>query len=271
MGFIAGLLVGLVLGLTGAGGSVLAVPLLMGLLGLSLPLSAGLSLGAVGTAALLGVVLRLRSGLVAWAPAFWMVLGGMVLVPLGQQVARVLPERILLGAFVVLVVVIAVRLWRQAAEDPAATREIRAALSDEAAPGYVSCRHSETGRFEWRWPCIVRMVVAGALTGLLSGLFGVGGGFVIVPALVLLTGLPMVQAVATSLVVIAVVAGTGFTTFLLHSPLPWHLLATVAGGGLAGMLAGTLLGKKVAGPQLQRLFAVLMLAMAASSLWHVIH
>lgn len=271
MAFIAGLLIGLVLGLTGAGGSVLAVPLLMGLLGLSLATSAGLSLGAVGTAALLGVLLRLNSGLVAWSPALWLIAGGVIMVPLGQQLAHVLPERFLLAVFVVLVVAVAVRLWRQAGSDPAATREIRAVMPAAGTAAEVSCSRSPSGRFEWRWPCVMRMVLAGVLTGLLSGLFGVGGGFVVVPALVLLTGLPMAQAVATSLVVISAVALTGFAGFLIKASVPGSLLLLVAGGGLAGMLGGTALGRYIAGPQLQRIFAVLMLLMVGSSLLHVLH
>ncbi len=233
MAFAAGLLIGLVLGLTGAGGSVLAVPLLMGLLGLSLPVSAGLSLGAVGAAALLGVLLRSRSGLIARSPALWLSLGGIVMVPFGQWLAVVLPERVLIPAFVILVVMVAARLWQQAGRDPDATREIRAAIPGSRPAHDISCSQSPSGRFEWRWPCVLRMVLAGALTGLLSGLFGVGGGFVVVPALVLLNGLPMAQAVATSLVIITMVAGAGFANFLGQALLPWPLLLTV---GAARML-----------------------------------
>ncbi|MDI1303209.1 MAG: sulfite exporter TauE/SafE family protein [bacterium] len=267
--FATGLLIGLVLGLTGAGGSVIAVPLLMGLLGLSLPVSAGLSLGAVGAAALLGVLLRSRSGLIAWSPALWLSLGGIIMVPPGQWLASRLPEAVLVPAFVLLVAVVATRLWRQAGRDPDATREIRASIPENGPARDVSCSQSPSGRFEWRWPCVLRMVVAGALTGLLSGLFGVGGGFVVVPALVLLNGLPMAQAVATSLVIITVVAGSGFANFLWHAVLPWSLLLALTGGSLAGMLLGTALGRKVAGPALQKGFSILMLAMGASMLLHL--
>lgn len=269
MAFVAGLLIGLVLGLTGAGGSVLAVPLLMGLLGLSLAVSAGLSLGAVGAAALLGVLLRSRRGLIAWSPALWLSLGGIVMVPFGQWLAVVLPEQVLIPAFVILVVGVAARLWQQAGRDPEATREIRAAIPESGPTRDVSCSQSPSGRFEWRWPCVLRMVAAGALTGLLSGLFGVGGGFVVVPALVLLNGLPMAQAVATSLVIITGVAGTGFVNFIGQALLPWPLLLMVGGGSLAGMVAGTLLGRQVAGPLLQKGFSLLMLVMGASMLLHL--
>lgn len=269
--FVTGLLIGLVLGLTGAGGSVLALPLLMGLLGLSLPISAGLSLGAVAAAALLGVMLRYRSQLIAWAPAFWLSLAGIVVVPLGQYLATILSEQILLPAFVVLVAIVAWRLWRQAGEDPAATREIRAAIPSRSALNEVSCRQSTSGRFEWRWPCVLRMIVAGSLTGLLSGLFGVGGGFVVVPALVLLNGLSMAQAVATSLLIISVVAGAGFSSFIWHSSLPVSLLLMLTAGSLTGMFVGTLLGKRLAGPLLQKGFAILMLVLGSTMLAHIFH
>lgn len=267
--FATGLLIGLVLGLTGAGGSVLALPLLMGLLGLSLPISAGLSLAAVAAAALLGVLLRHRSQLIAWSPAFWLSLAGIVVVPLGQYLATILSEQILVPAFVVLVTIVALRLWQQAGADPAATREIRAVIPARSALNAVSCQQSPSGRFEWRWPCVLRMMVAGSLTGLLSGLFGVGGGFVVVPALVLLNGLSMAQAVATSLVIISVVAGAGFFNFIWHSALPWPLLLMLTSGSLAGMFIGTLLGRKVAGPVLQKSFAILMLVLGSTMLAHI--
>jgi hypothetical protein len=105
------------------------------------------------------------------------------------------------------------------------------------------------------------------LTGVLSGLFGVGGGFIIVPTLLFLTGISIRQAVATSLVVISAVGISGFTSFLLSggSPAP-AILLQVAGGSLAGMTAGILLSKRVSGPTLQMVFAVLMFVTAMATI-----
>lgn len=260
MTVVIGALIGLVLGLTGAGGSVMAVPLLMGVLGLSLSMSAGLSLGAVALAAVFGVLLRWRRKEVVWPLVAVTGTGGMLLAPVGQWLSVRLPETFLVASFALLVGVVAIRMWRQATLDPESTRVVRAGglLSDETAT--VACSLSPSGRFEWRWPCMQRLLLAGAVTGLLSGLFGVGGGFVIVPMLVLISGLAMPQAVATSLAVIVLVSGSGFASFLWLQPLP-GLFWPLAGGALVGMLAGSGLGRFIAGPRLQRMFVVLMLGL----------
>lgn len=270
MVLLIGALIGLVLGLTGAGGSVMAVPLLMGGLGLGLTMSAGLSLGAVALAAAIGVLLRLRQKLIVWPLVVVTGIGGMALAPAGQWLATLLPETVLMVAFAVLVLVIALRMWRQADRDPEATRVLRAGSEAGLEKTGVSCDMSSSGRFEWRWPCMQRLLLAGALTGLLSGLFGVGGGFVIVPMLIMVSGLSMRQAVATSLAVIVLVSGTGFVGFLLQQPLP-PLFWPLAGGALLGMMAGSVLGRFVAGPNLQKGFAALMMLLVTWTLLQQFH
>jgi uncharacterized membrane protein YfcA len=107
-------------------------------------------------------------------------------------------------------------------------------------------------------------VVAGLAAGVLSGLFGVGGGFVIVPALVLVTGMGIHRAVATSLLVIALVSASGLASQLAAGrPLPWALTGLFVAGGVAGMELGTLAGRRLGGPGLQKLFASAMVAVAA--------
>ncbi|MDF2445666.1 MAG: hypothetical protein K0S46_902 [Moraxellaceae bacterium] len=267
LALLIGAVIGLVLGLTGAGGSVLALPLLMQ--GLLLPpaVAAGVSLGAVALAAGFGVLLR-RGRQVAWPAVTVLGIAGGVATPLGQWLGRQLPEAAVLAAFTLLVGVIARRMWRQAAEDPAATRVVRAGTGRSALLAAPACSLSESGYLEWRWPCMLRMGIVGLLAGVLSGLFGVGGGFVIVPALVLLTGLPMAQAVATSLAIIAVVAGAGFASFLVTRPdvVAGPALLVMA-GGFAGMLAGTWLAPHLAGPRLQQVFVVAIVLLA---LWNLI-
>lgn len=236
----------------------MALPLLMGVLGLSLSTSAGLSLGAVALAALFGVALRWRKHEVVWPLVMVTGAGGIVMAPVGQWLSAHLPESFLVPAFAVLVMVIAGRMWRQANTDPESTRAVRAGGVFGEGDSTVACSLSPSGQFEWRWPCMQRLLLAGAVTGVLSGLFGVGGGFVIVPMLVLISGLAMPQAVATSLAVIVLVSGSGFVGFVWQQPLP-ILFWPLAGGALAGMLAGSVLGRFIAGPLLQKIFVVLML------------
>ena len=268
--FGIGTLIGLALGLTGAGGSLLAVPLLVLLAGLTQSQAAGLALAAVGLSALFGVALRLGKRQIAWWPAMILVAIGVPLAPVGQWLARLLPESWVMTSFAVLVVVVSVRLWRSASRDPATAQVVRADPG-EALPQRdgLACSMSETGYFELRWPCISRLLWVGAVTGLLSGLYGVGGGFVIVPALILLTGMQLTQAVATSLVIISWVSVAGFSSFLWHTHLPLTTILPLVGGACAGMLAGTLVAHKVAGARLQQLLSVALVVLMVLSLWRI--
>ncbi len=111
--------------------------------------------------------------------------------------------------------------------------------------------------------CAVVLMVAGLVAGLLSGLFGVGGGFVIVPALVLTSGMDIHRAVATSLLVIALVSAAGVASYLAAGrPLPLESTALFVAGGVAGMGLGTLLARRISGPGLQKIFAAAMLLVA---------
>ena len=265
---LIGSLIGLVLGLTGAGGSILAVPLLMGLLHLPLLTASGLSLGAVGLAAGLGVVLRLRSGQIQWFLVAVMAVAGAVMAPAGQWLGARVPEKVLLMVFAALALLIAARMWRQAWQHPEETRLLRASPELDEADGGPVCQL--TGRpLYLQSPCVIRLLLAGALAGMLSGLFGVGGGFVIVPMLVLLTNLPMRMAVATSLGVIAVVSLSGFGHFLYVNGVPEGQLEPLAAGATLGMAVGSVVARRVAGPRLQQGFAVLVTLLALRMAWQI--
>lgn len=261
-----GVLIGLVLGLTGAGGSVLAVPLLKWGLGVPTAEAMGLSLGAVAVAAAYGTAIRLKQKNIAWLPAGVLILGGMLGSPIGSWLRERAPEMALNLGFSALVVIVAYRMWQQSKSDPDSTKVLRAEIEsgETSAP---ACNLSPTGQFEFRPRCVGRMASIGLLLGVLSGLFGVGGGFVIVPGLMLFTGLDAVRAVATSLAVITLVSSFSFGIFVTQHPdFDWHQFLPVALGGLAGMLFGSLIGRYIAGPRLQQLFVLLMLAMSVMML-----
>jgi uncharacterized membrane protein YfcA len=110
-------------------------------------------------------------------------------------------------------------------------------------------------------------VIGGGLVGVLSGLFGVGGGFLIVPLMLMLSPISMAQAVSTSLVIIAVVSSSGFISHLLMSPTTdWHLLGLVATGGVLGMMIGQAVSHKIANALLQKAFAVSLLIVSLITL-----
>lgn len=230
-----GLVLGLLLGVTGAGGSLVALPLL---LSLHLPLrdAIGVSLGAVAMAALVGAIPRARRGQVAWRPVLVMAVMGLPGNALGQWLGGYVPESALILGFCVLVLWSAWRMWRTArlVRDGAATLRL------------------------------TPLVFAGFGVGVLSGLMGVGGGFLIVPALLTFTPLSMLHATATSMAVIALVSGGGFLLYLSGAELQGPLLGGLAVGGAVGVTLGNRLAQRLGGPMLQRIFALMLVAVSLS-------
>jgi uncharacterized membrane protein YfcA len=269
---LVGIVIGLVLGLTGAGGSVFAVPLLILLLHLSPQEAIGISLGAVFVSALFGVFTHLKSKQILWIPAMvFAVLGG-ALAPLGGWLGRQMNETLLMGGFSVLVVIIAINMWRQAVKNPENTNVVRAGKLAEDSPATALCRVNHNQPFRMGLPCILGISGGAIITGILSGLFGVGGGFLIIPTLMYLTGVGMKQAVSTSLVVISIISLAGFSSFMLAgNHLSMHTLLYVASGGVVGMFFGHLASKRVAGPHLQKIFAVLMVVIAIITMYKQMH
>lgn len=261
MTLLVGVLVGLVLGLTGAGGSVLAVPLFREVLDLPMNGAVGLSLGVVGIGATVGTLGRIHSGSILWLPGVTFAAIGALTTPIGHLLGTFLPDPLRVGAFAVLATGVAVRMWRDATRAPETTRVVRASSISPPAVHAPACPLSPTGQFELKPRCVSRLAFAGAATGLLSGLFGVGGGFVIVPALVLLLGVSLERAVATSLFVISIVTAAGFVTYLSGKEhVPWELLRMLATGSVLGMGIGTIVSRWVSGPWLTKSFAVVMVA-----------
>ncbi len=266
MALFVGVVIGVVLGLTGAGGSVFAVPLLINLLDLSMQQAAGLSLGAVAVSALFGVILKLRTGHIEWLPAIVFACLGSIGAPLGSWLGRQLDEQVLLVGFAVLVVIVATRMWIQASSRPEETKVVRA--DRETGDGKLAiCKMNEGKKFQIGLPCVLGMSAGALSTGVLSGLFGVGGGFLIVPILLALTNISIRQAVATSLVVIACVGSVGFVNFVAFgSDVDTNVLALLAVGGVLGMAAGVFTSRYLAGPLLQKIFAILMFVILAVTL-----
>lgn len=263
-----GLLIGLVLGLTGAGGSVFAVPLLIFGLGLVPQDAIGLALGAVATAAILGTLSKLKSKEIIWLPAVVFALVGALIAPLGVYIGQQIPAMTLMILFSVLVLIIALRMWIQAYRQPEATKAVRANLHKELNNPLALCRLNAGKSFELKLPCILGVSVAAIFTGLLSGIFGVGGGFLIVPALVFLLGVSIHTAVASSLFIISLISTSGFISYLSTAEsIDYSILAMLSLSGMVGMLVGIFLSRFIAGPNLQKLFSILMIIIAGFSLY----
>lgn len=257
---ILGAVIGLVLALTGAGGGVLAIPLLV--FGLHLPVqqAAPVGLVAVGLAAALGAALGLKEGIVRYRAAALIGAAGMLVAPLGVWLAQHLPNRPLLGAFSLVLLYTAWRLLRKKRVNSGSV--VR-----------VPCQVSEADhRIAWTLPCARALGGTGLLSGLLSGLLGVGGGFVIVPALTRYTDLDVRSIQVTSLAVIALVSVSGVSAAALHGSVPWLIALPFAGGAAAALLVGRLLASRIDSKRLQQAFAwftilVAMLMLARALGW----
>ena len=251
MAISLGASVGMVLGLTGAGGGVLAIPALMLALGYSLVDARPISLIAIGLAALLGCLDGLRRGIVRYRAAFWIAAIGIACAPVGSALMQILPVRWSGILFSLLMIYIALRMWRAASQSTANDRGLGDCLIDSA-----------TGRFRWTPRCASWLAGVGSTAGMLTGMFGVGGGFVIVPGLRRISDADMHASVATSLMVIALVSGFSAATMLLGS-------ATIGATGWIFVVAaafGTIVGQwiqpHVDSYFLQRAFALVVVTAA---------
>lgn len=265
-----GLLIGLILGLTGAGGSVFAVPLLLLLGGMSMADATGISLGAVAVTTIyasLRNTFSRNTPSVLWKPGLILALSGALTAPLGKWLGMQINEQWLIGSFSLLAAIIALRMWINVQKNPAFARVVRAGnFANTPSPDHL-CNLNPTGQFELRPRCVSGLLVGGLVVGILSGLFGVGGGFLIVPLLLALSAVSMAQAVSTSLLIIALISSSGFISHLLLSETQhWQWLILVTAGGVIGMIIGQVISHKIANVLLQKLFAMSLLVVATITL-----
>ena len=243
LGYSAALVIGITLGLMGGGGSILTVPTLVYLFGLSAKTATTYSLFIVGMTSLVGVGLMARRGLVAgrvaagfMLPAFvtvWLT-RGFVVPRLPHRIGPVLTETALLVFFALLMLITAVSMLRPRTETT---------LTDQK-------------------PNLRRIILPALLVGLVTGLVGAGAGFLIVPALTLAAGLPMKRAVGTSLAVIAANSVVGFMSdsqVRPHANFPF--LVGITAIAMVGMAVGAVLSKHIPSARLRPAFGVFLLVM----------
>jgi uncharacterized membrane protein YfcA len=256
---VLGLLIGATLGALGAGGSILAVPVLVHVAGLPAAEATATSLVAVGSAAALGAAGHRRH--LRLDVAAWFVPTGFVGALLGARVGRQLDDTTLLLAFSVLMMIAAVRMLAVKDRSP---RSLSAATAARDArnrrPTSPGTAHEPTaGR---RGGTVVAIAVAGAVVGFLTGLFGVGGGFVIVPALTLALGLAMPEAIATSLVIVAANAVIALTVRGAGA-VDWPIAVALTLPMLVASVIGARFARRLPAERTRLAFAGLLIAVAA--------
>jgi uncharacterized protein len=244
-----GTVVGLILALAGAGGGILAVPLLVFGQHLSIMQAAPVGLIAVGVSSALGAALGLRDGTVRYRAAAMIGIVGMVLAPFGVRLARMIPNQPLTICFSVVMAYVAVRMFNHAHHSAcAAGAQLHAPLHGVLDPG--------DGQLTWTMPCAWALAGVGAVAGVLSGLLGVGGGFVVVPSLTRFTTLTSQSILATSLAVIALVSVGSVTAAAVQGSIAWDIVLPFTAGAVIAMLAGRMLVARLSGARLQQAFAL---------------
>jgi len=252
---LLGIFIGALLGLTGAGGGILAVPALVAGMGWSMQQAAPVALIAVSGSAAIGALEGFRRKLVRYRAALWMATIGVPFTSAGAAVARNMSQRWLMGLFALVMLFVAFRLFRHGRAD-----EAHENTAQVHKPGKLN---PETGRFDWTGSIFLLVGAIGATTGFMTGLLGVGGGFVIVPLLRRYTNVPMHGIVATSLCVIALVGAGGVVTALMHGavlPLQICLLFSAATG--IGMIIGRFLSSYLSPYKIQQGFATVLVGVA---------
>lgn len=232
--FVVGLvltgLVGVSLGLLGAGGSIIMLPVLVYVVGVPVREAVPLSLAIVGTTSLLSAMGRSRQGSIRWRSG--LLFGSVALVGayFGSRLTYLVPATVLVLCFGALLIIVGLHMLKET----------------------TSAASRSTG--EPRWPV---MVPAGSFVGALTGFFGVGGGFLIVPALVKTGGLDVRTAISTSLVVIAMSSAAGLAAHVAHGTrVSMALVLPLTLAAVIGMVAGMQGARHVSGRHLQRTFAV---------------
>lgn len=228
-----GFVIGITLGLLGGGGSILTVPALVYVVGVSPQAAVTASLVIVGLNSALGALLHRSQGTMNWRVA--LVFGGIGMIAsfLAASASRNVSPHVLLTAFAVLMLVIG--LWMLFVKLPAD--------AEGASRGWLA------------------VITGGAVVGALTGFLGVGGGFLIVPALVLLVGLPMKQAVGTSLVVIAMNSAAGFLGHLTGAQLDLVTTGLFVVAGFAGAFVGARLVQRLSAHTLRQAFALFVVGL----------
>jgi len=228
------LLIGVVLGMLGGGGAILTLPMLVYALGVEPKVAIATSLFVVGTTSVAAASVHARAGRVRWK--IGLVFGGAAMIGAfgGGHAASFVPSTVLLILYAAVMLVTAIMMMRR-------------------RPGGVSPAS--------RSLALGRALALGAGVGVLSGLVGSGGGFLIVPALSIFGGLAMREAIGTSLFVIALQSFAGFAGHATHVELDWRLVAIVTCAAVVGTVTGSLVGRKVPADLLRRGFAWLVVAM----------
>lgn len=254
--WLGAVLIGLSLGLLGSGGSILTVPVLIYFVGEPEKLAIAESLAIVGGISLFGAIPYVLQKKVDWYSFLWFGVPGVVGTYLGAALSKYLSGTIQLLLFATVMLIAAVMMFK-------GKHKKTKTSANESPENYQDNSQKTEGQTK-KNPIII--ILEGLSVGVLTGIVGVGGGFLIIPALVLLGGLPMHIAVGTSLLIIFIKSFAGFYKYLQimseqNISIHWDLILIFTAIGILGSLFGARLGKKISNELLRKYFAVFLIFM----------
>jgi uncharacterized protein len=235
LALVLAVLIGVALGLLGGGGSILTLPILTYGIGMETKPAIAASLFVVGVTSVVGAVAHARVGRIQWRTGLVFGAAGMAGAFVGGRGAAYVPGGVLMILFAMMMIATAIAMLR-------------------GRRGVAGSRRRELP--------VGKVIAEGVVVGLVTGIVGAGGGFLVVPALVLLGGLPMAVAVGTSLVVIAMKSFAGLAGYLGHVDVDWPMTLAVTAAAVVGILLGGRLLGRVPPEALRKGFGVFVLAMA---------
>lgn len=250
LGYMAAALIGISLGLIGGGGSILTMPVLVYLFKVPPVLATSYSLFIVGTTSLIGTTINWKKGQVSVKTALLFGLSSVVTVfAIRKFLVPLIPTHIAsVAGFEI--------------TTPLLTMLLFAVLMIAAATSMIRGRNNQYTPVDSATKTkVVRLLIYGIGIGAVTGLLGAGGGFLLIPVLVLLLNQPIKMAIGTSLMIIAMNSLLGFVGDLNHFKMDWVLLLTIAAIAAAGMFAGVLLSQKISGEKLKKAFGWFVLIM----------
>jgi uncharacterized protein len=243
-----GLFIGLLMGLTGAGGGIVSVPVLVYFLQLNIAEAGPIALMAIASSAGIGALLAYRNKTLRYKAALLIGFAGLTTAPLGLWLAHQVPNRPLTVLFGLILIGISIHFFLKAIFDK---DEVKSNPNSKA----ICQLNDTTGKLSWTQPCFLTMLSVGAVSGFLSGLLGVGGGFVIVPALRRYTNLSTNSIISSSLGVMAIIAigSAGISAFAGTLNLPIAILFSA--GAVTGLLISRQFSQKLNSLRIQQIFA----------------
>ncbi len=241
LGYFLAVLVGLTLGIFGGGGSILTTPILVYVMNFDEKLSIALSLAIVGVTSLVGALGHFKKGNVNVKVILWFAPITILGTFLGTEIAKFLSGKMQLILFAIIMLLASVFMLKDKREE-----------KEEKAEGAIN---------------VLLILIVGTIVGIITGIVGVGGGFLIVPSLVLLTKTPMKQAVGTSLVLISLNSMSGFVNNLREMQMPWSFLGVFIFFSIIGIILGTYIVKFIAAKKLKKGLAIFLILMGAVILY----